>query len=145
VGRREKSSAEYRQELAASVKEHSAQTWNEEIWPQLAAKFTTRSAICAMPRAIPPSKKPLKPAPANRAAARIISLPGCSAAPFCFHCRKSEPQWHGCRRSGTGLAQDHDRKPFGYDLASAVSLTPPSVLLSMKIISTGSTITSAKK
>jgi glucose-6-phosphate 1-dehydrogenase len=39
IGRKEKNSDSYRNELAAAVKKYSSRSWKEELWPDLAAKI----------------------------------------------------------------------------------------------------------
>lgn len=123
VGRREKSSAEYREELAASVKEHSAQTWNEEIWPQLAAKIYYQVGDLRDASSYPALKEALETCSREQGSGQNY-LFYLAVAPHLFASIAGNLSRNGMAAGDPG--PDWRRimieKPFGYDLASAREL-----------------------
>lgn len=121
VGRSEMSSVQYREKLAASVKKHSASTWNDDQWPRLAAKIYYHAADLQDKDCYPGLKKTLEACSReqNSGSNYLYYL---ALAPQLFASIAGNLSRYGMAAEGPGWRRIMIEKPFGYDLASACEL-----------------------
>jgi len=120
IGRKEKSSADYREELAVAIRKYSAHSWKEELWPKLAEIIEYLSCDLTDDANYQALKQELKKR--SETAENHNFLYYLALAPQLF-----EPIAQHLGRNQLSLSAQSWRrimieKPFGFDLSSARTL-----------------------
>ncbi len=121
VGRKEKSSFQYREELAASVSKYSAATWDEDKWAALASKVHYYAGDMRYPDSYPSFKTAVEAYNQN-SGANGNYLYYMALAPQLFATIAANLHAYSMTCSESGWCRVVIEKPFGYDLSTAREL-----------------------
>lgn len=121
IGRKEKTDARYREDLAVSVREYSASTWKEDQWSKLAANIYYRAGDLQDESSYPELKKNLEACyPAHGSGHNYLYY--LAVAPQLFNSIAGNLSRLGMAAEGPGWRRILIEKPFGYNLSSAREL-----------------------
>ncbi len=121
VGRKNKSSAQYRQELAASVEEYSASPFEKELWEKTASGLHYHAMDVEDSSAYQGLKDTIDKLSASHTKAQNI-IYYLALAPRLFDSVAANLKQHGLNNSSDGWRRIIIEKPFGNNLASAAAL-----------------------
>jgi glucose-6-phosphate 1-dehydrogenase len=117
IGRSEKSSESYRDDLAVAIKKYSARSWKEERWPDLASKIEYLSCDLTEESGYTNLKRELEKRAAQDAAHNYLFY--LAVAPQLFENIAANLGRSQLSISTWGWRRIMIEKPFGSDLASA--------------------------
>ena len=120
IGRKEKSSADYREELAAAIKKYSAHSWKEDLWPDLAEKMEYLSCNLTDDASYQALKQELKKRSAAEENHNLLFY--LAVAPQLFEPIAGHLGRNQLSLSPKGWRRIMIEKPFGFDLSSARTL-----------------------
>ena len=120
IGRKDKSSADYREELAVAIKRYSAHSWKEELWPKLAEIIEYLSCDLTDDASYQALKQELKKR--SETAENHNFLYYLALAPQLFEPIAQHLSRNQLSLSAQGWRRIMIEKPFGFDLSSARTL-----------------------